>query len=86
MEYPKGARVWKQGVWKQIVATLRCPYCVEGRDFRPMVELSGRRDGVFFCSECHHVAGPSEAAFNCECVNCRNLRRESGPGNSRAGH
>ena len=70
MEHSKGL-----GAWKQIVSTLRCPYCVQGNDFRPMVELSGRSDGTFFCSKCHHVAGSAEGALKCGCANCRNLNR-----------
>jgi hypothetical protein len=62
-----------RGVWKQIVLTLRCPYCAEGQDFRCMVELSGRPDGTFFCSKCHHVACSAEATFKCGCSNCQNV-------------
>jgi hypothetical protein len=64
------------GAWKHAGTTRRCPYCVEGLDFRAMVELSGNPDGTFFCSKCHHVAGSAEAAFHCRCTNCRNLKRE----------
>jgi hypothetical protein len=65
------------GGWKQIVLTQRCPYCVEGLAFRPMVEVSGRKDGLFFCSRCHHMAGSAETNLKCGCANCRNLKRDS---------
>lgn len=72
MEHSKGPEAWKQ-----IVLTLRCPYCVHGHDFRPMVELSGRPDGTFFCSKCHHVAGSSAETLKCGCANCRSLNQNS---------
>lgn len=65
------------GVWKQIALTLRCPFCIEGNGFRPMLELSGRPDGILFCSKCHHLTHSAGAAFKCECANCRNLNRDS---------
>lgn len=67
MENSKGS-----GVWRQIVVR-RCPYCVEGNDFRAMLELSGSPDGLFFCSRCHHLAGSVESEFKCECVKCRSM-------------
>jgi hypothetical protein len=63
------------GAWKQIALTVRCPYCLEGDDFRPMVEVSGQRDGTFFCSRCHHIARSAEPAFKCGCSNCTQLTR-----------
>ncbi len=72
MENSRGA-----GVWKRIVLTLHCPYCIEGDDFRPMVELGGSLTQVFFCSSCHHLAYSAEVALKCECANCRNLNRKS---------
>lgn len=73
MEYSRGT-----GVWKQTLITLRCPFCSEGHNFRPMIELSGRPDGMFFCSSCHHMAHPAQSAFRCECTNCKDLNRGSG--------
>ncbi len=64
-------------VWKQIVLTLRCPYCVQGYEFRPMVELSGSPDGTFFCSKCHHMAGSAEGTLKCGCANCRGLNHDA---------
>jgi hypothetical protein len=63
-----------RAVWKQIGLTRRCPYCVEGFGFRPMVELSGSPEGAFFCSNCRHMVRSGEESFKCECVHCRNLR------------
>jgi hypothetical protein len=80
MEYSRGARVWKQAV-----STLRCPYCVEGNEFRPMVGLSGSPDGLFFCSVCRHLANSSEPGFKCVCANCRNLNRDLRSGGLQSG-
>jgi len=31
---------------------VRCPYCVAGADFRPMVSDG---DGLFVCPQCEHI-------------------------------
>jgi hypothetical protein len=70
MKHPKG-----QQARENLVFTVRCPYCAEGDQFRPMIGLNGSEDGAFFCSKCHHLARPADPAFKCVCANCRNLDR-----------
>ena len=49
---------------------VRCPYCVEGFDFRPMLQ---GREGWFICEKCHHIAKPQEPDFRCSCQKCSQL-------------
>jgi hypothetical protein len=49
---------------------VRCPYCVSGHEFHPMI---AHVDGRFICNKCGHVARPSDINFNCGCRNCQNL-------------
>ena len=53
------------------VARVRCPYCVDGNDFRPMVEIS---DDRHICRKCGHIVSPSESYFVCGCIKCLRLR------------
>jgi hypothetical protein len=46
---------------------LRCPYCVSGSDFRPLL---ARTDGRFFCVQCGHIASPRELTYVCGCEQC----------------
>ena len=52
---------------------LRCPYCVEGFEFRLM--LSSYSDGLFVCRQCGHKEMPKEPDFVCQCEKCRALRQ-----------
>lgn len=47
---------------------LRCPYCVEGDNFKEMVVQTG--GDWFLCTECGHLALPSQPAFRCLCGKC----------------
>ena len=49
----------------------RCPYCVLGDVFRPMV---AHPEGRFICSHCSHVANPCSEDFQCSCPKCLGLR------------
>jgi len=51
---------------------VRCPYCVLGDHFRPMVHRPG---GWLICEKCLHMAMPEEPKFNCSCKKCRKLSR-----------
>jgi len=53
------------------VTVVRCPFCVWGDEFRPMVSVSGDR---FVCGKCGHVAIPSDKKFECPCWKCAELR------------
>ncbi len=47
--------------------TVRCPYCVLGVEFRPMV---GHVDGRYICDKCGHTTRPGVAGYECHCVRC----------------
>lgn len=51
---------------------VRCPYCVLGNDFCPMLP---KPDGWFICLECGHTAMPIDPAFRCFCKKCGELNR-----------
>jgi late competence protein required for DNA uptake (superfamily II DNA/RNA helicase) len=59
--------------------TVRCPYCVTGLEFHPMV---AHVDGRHICNKCGHTTGPSDAEYECRCPKCRKFaspdRRYSG--------
>jgi hypothetical protein len=54
-----------------IEMAIRCPYCVLGYEFRPMV---AHADGKFVCNKCGHLAIPSDNNFECACWRCLELR------------
>src|SRR5262249_17998361 len=43
---------------------VRCPYCVLGYDFRPMVL---RPEGWFICEKCGHVRSLERTGLKCSC-------------------
>jgi hypothetical protein len=47
---------------------VRCPYCVEGGEFRPMLQRSAQR---FLCPVCGHMSIPSQPSAKCACNKCR---------------
>jgi len=49
----------------------RCPYCVEGDQFRPMLQ----KPNWFICEQCGHVLLPGDADFKCGCQRCLELER-----------
>jgi hypothetical protein len=51
---------------------VRCPYCVLGTEFRPMI---ARIDGTFVCSRCGHTAHPKDRYYQCGCSRCIELQR-----------
>jgi hypothetical protein len=53
---------------KQII---RCPYCVLGHEFRPLVS---QPDRTFLCPKCGHAAEPGDEYFQCSCPKCSELR------------
>jgi hypothetical protein len=54
---------------------VRCPYCVTGFEFHPMV---GHIDGRHICNKCGHTTCPSEAEYECQCPNCHKLAPPGG--------
>jgi len=51
---------------------IRCPYCVEGDDFKMMV-AQGSGDW-FLCVNCGHLTLPSYPTFRCLCSKCVGLK------------
>ena len=50
--------------------TLRCPYCVVGIEFRPMI---AHKDGRFVCRDCAHTVRPGVPEYRCTCRTCLRL-------------
>ena len=51
---------------------VRCPYCVLGNGFRPMLP---KQDGWFICQKCGHTVMPSNPDFKCFCQKCGEKNR-----------
>ncbi len=49
---------------------VRCPYCVSGIEFHPMVP---HLDGRHICNRCGHTAHLNDAEYECRCANCDKL-------------
>jgi ribosomal protein S27AE len=47
--------------------TVRCPNCVSGLEFRPMVP---HPDGRYICDKCGHTAHPGNTKYKCRCPKC----------------
>jgi hypothetical protein len=54
--------------------TIRCPYCMAGIDFRPMM---AHKDGRFVCRDCAHTVRPGVPDYRCTCRPCLRLSRET---------
>ena len=50
---------------------VRCPYCVLGDQFRPML----RRPLWFICEQCGHTVIPEDPDFECACPKCGEKKR-----------
>jgi hypothetical protein len=50
---------------------VRCPYCVVGAEFMPMIALT---NGAFACGKCGHLEIPGDDDFRCHCPKCIELR------------
>jgi ribosomal protein S27AE len=50
--------------------TVRCPYCVTGVEFHPMV---AHVDDRHICNKCGHTTRPSDGEYECHCPNCSKL-------------
>jgi predicted RNA-binding Zn-ribbon protein involved in translation (DUF1610 family) len=53
--------------------TVRCPYCVMGSEFRPMLPRP-RKEG-FVCVSCGHMATPDDPYLKCPCSRCQEMTR-----------
>jgi len=52
------------------ILTLRCPHCMAGIDFRPMI---AHKDGRFVCRDCAHTMRPGVPEYECTCRPCLRL-------------
>ena len=46
---------------------IRCPNCIVGIEFRPMISY---RDGRFVCRDCAHTVRPGDPTYACTCRAC----------------
>jgi len=51
---------------------LRCPYCVEGKQFK-LMEPRDKEHGWYMCDKCGHLAVPDDSHFDCRCAKCIGL-------------
>jgi hypothetical protein len=49
---------------------IRCPYCVLGSEFRPMLRRSSEE---FLCPSCGHEATLEDPYLKCVCERCRKM-------------
>jgi hypothetical protein len=63
------------------VMVVRCPNCIAGIEFRPMIAY---KDGRFVCRDCAHTTLPGSAEYRCTCRMCLGWRRETMPGGVRS--
>jgi hypothetical protein len=52
---------------------VRCPFCIQGNEFRVMVDLTGGLGGIFYCSACRHLIRRGKPDFHCLCRSCQKL-------------
>jgi late competence protein required for DNA uptake (superfamily II DNA/RNA helicase) len=55
------------------ILVIRCPHCVMGIEFRPMIAY---KDGRFVCRDCAHTVRPGVPEYRCSCRSCLTLTRE----------
>ena len=51
---------------------IRCPYCVQGGEFRPMFRRTEKR---FVCISCGHSASAEQPYSKCSCLRCQEMTR-----------
>jgi len=51
---------------------VRCPYCVEGGCFRPMLQQS---QGSYVCVGCGHTTAPADPYAKCTCRRCHAMNQ-----------
>ncbi len=54
---------------------VRCPYCVDGREFRLMVLRVDSDSHI--CLNCGHLAMAKNPEFKCRCAKCTTLNMTS---------
>jgi hypothetical protein len=53
------------------ILTIRCPHCMAGVEFRPMIAYNGR----FVCRDCAHTLRPGVPEYTCTRRPCLSLLR-----------
>jgi hypothetical protein len=56
------------------ILTIRCPHCIAGIDFRPMI---AHKDGRFVCRDCAHTVRPGVPEYKCTCRPCLKISRNA---------
>jgi len=51
---------------------MRCPYCVQGGEFQPLIPQS---QNTFACLKCGHTSSPDNPHLRCACSRCREVSR-----------
>ena len=51
---------------------IRCPHCLLGTEFRPMIAY---KDGRFVCRDCAHTVCPGVPEYRCICFPCLRIQR-----------
>jgi hypothetical protein len=54
------------------ILIIRCPHCMAGIEFRPMIAY---KDGRFVCRDCAHTVRPGMPEYRCTCRPCLRLLR-----------
>ena len=49
----------------------RCPYCVQGNEFKLMHHMSG---GYLICDHCGHTMLRTDPTYRCRCIKCVRLK------------
>jgi hypothetical protein len=60
------------GISEVTLRGVRCPYCIMGDEFKPMV---AHLDGRSICARCGHLAVSGDKNFKCSCEKCLEWRR-----------
>jgi hypothetical protein len=60
-----------KGVRNATPDAVRCPYCIEGQNFKRMLP---RSEGEWFlCPACGHANMPGHSSYRCNCPKCEAL-------------
>jgi hypothetical protein len=58
---------------KPRILVMRCPYCVEGGNFKEMIGQGGA-EPWYMCARCGHLTWPANPFFQCTCAKCAALK------------
>jgi hypothetical protein len=64
------APVQERPMLTDTILIIRCPYCMAGIDFSPMIAY---KDGRFVCRDCAHTVRPGVPEYGCTCRPCLRL-------------